>query len=183
ETGEPSPILKSVNFLQNAFKREQVLSKVKADKFPLGFIPKQTLRYFYQADEKTKKSKKKQINANRYELFVYQSLINAINAGDINCSESLKFRSFEDDLIDDKTWKEKGLLIKQANLPILSEPIETHLEKLENKLEESLREVNRRISDKENKSFEQKQKSSRWSLKYPAKLENDSDSFFVLWAE
>ena len=141
-------------------------------------IPKQPLRYFYQAVEKLKKSKKKQINVNRYELFVYQSLVNAIDAGDIYCSESVKFRSFEDDLIDDPTWQKKDLLIKQANLPILSLPVETHLDELENKLEESLREVNRRISDKENKSFEKKQQSSRWSLKYPAKLENDSDSFF-----
>jgi hypothetical protein len=96
----------------------------------------------------------------------------------INCSESLKFRSFEEDLIDDRNWQKKDLLIKQVNLPILSLPVETHLDEFENKLEESLREVNRRISDKENKSFEKKQQSSPWSLKYPAKLETDSDSFF-----
>ncbi len=105
-------------------------------------------------------------------------MVNAINAGDINCSESLKFRSFEDDLIDDRTWQKKDLLIKQANLPILSEPIETHLEKLEKRLEESLRETNRRILNKDNESFEKKKNSSRWSLKYLAKLENDADSFF-----
>jgi hypothetical protein len=42
------------------------------------------------------------------------------------------------------------LLIEQAILPILSEPIELHLEKFENRLEERLREVNRRIADREN---------------------------------
>jgi len=45
----------------------------------------------------------------------------------------LKFRSFEDDLIDDKTWQ-KELFIRQLNFPTLSEPIEIHLEKLENKI-------------------------------------------------
>jgi len=45
----------------------------------------------------------------------------------------LKFRSFEDDLIDDKTWQ-KELFIGQLNFPTLSEPIEIHLEKLENKI-------------------------------------------------
>jgi len=52
------------------------------------------------------------------------------------------------------------------------------LEKLENKLEESLLEVNRRISDKENESFDQTEKRVRWSLKYPVKAEDHSDSFF-----
>ena len=81
-------------------------------------------------------------------------------------------------MIDDKTWRQKDLLIKQANLPILSEPIELHLNQLENRLEECLLEVNRRISGKENELFNQAEKSSRWSLKYPTQAETHSDSFF-----
>lgn len=109
---------------------------------------------------------------------IYQSLANAIDAVDLNCRESLKFRSFEDDLIDDKTWEQKDSLIKQANLPVLSEPVELHLNRLENRLEECLREVNRRISVKENELFNQAEKSSRWSLKYPTQAETHSDYFF-----
>ena len=90
----------------------------------------------------------------------------------------MKFRSFEDDLFDDKTWQ-KELFIGQLNFPTLSEPIEIHLEKLENKLEETLSEVNRRISDKENESFNQTEKRLRWSLKYPAQAEDHSDSFLM----
>jgi len=90
----------------------------------------------------------------------------------------LKFRSSEDDLFDDKTWQ-KELFIGQLNFPTLSEPIEIHLEKLENKLEETLSEVNRRISDKENESFNQTEKRLRWSLKYPDQTEDHSDSFLM----
>jgi hypothetical protein len=69
-------------------------------------------------------------------------------------------------------------LIERANLPILSEPIEIHLQQLETRLEENLRRVNRQISDNHNKSFNQPEKSSRWSLKYPTQPETHSNSFF-----
>lgn len=94
------------------------------------------------------------------------------------CRDSLKFRSFEDDLIDDKTWQQKELLTRQANLPILFEPIELHLQILENQLEERLKEVNQRISGNENESFNQSERNSRWSLKYPTQIDQHSDSFF-----
>jgi Tn3 transposase DDE domain len=43
---------------------------------------------------------------------------------------------------------------------------------------EHLRRVNRQISDNENKSFSQPDKSSRRSLKYPTQPETHSDSFY-----
>ena len=100
DVAETSDLSKAVSFLRTIFKREQVLSNINAKRFPIDFIPEKLLRYFYQID---KKSKKKQIRVNRYEFFVYQSLAKAIDAGDISCRDSLKFRSFEDDLIDDQT--------------------------------------------------------------------------------
>jgi hypothetical protein len=147
---ETSELLKAIDFLRNVFRREQSLSAVNPKRFPVGFIPESQFRYFYEND---KTSGKKRIRSRRYEFFVYQSLANALSAGDINCRDSLKFRSFEDDLIDDETWRQKNSLIRQANLPILSEPVEFILEELEIRLEERLREVNRRIADRENESF------------------------------
>lgn len=172
---ETSELLKAIDFLRKVFQREQSLSTVNPTKFPVGFIPESQRRYFYEND---KKSGNKRIRSRRYEFFVYQSLSNALSAGDINCRDSLKFRSFEDDLIDDKTWQQKDSLIEQANLPILSEPIEFILEELEIRLEECLREVNRRIADRQNESFHQTEKGKRWSLKYPIPSDTHSDSFF-----
>ena len=175
EVGETSDLSKAINFLRKVFQSDKSLSNLNPKKFPIGFLPQKSLRYFYQTD---KKSKKKQILVNRYEFFVYQSLTKAIEAGDLSCRESLKFRSFEDDLIDDKTWEQKKVLVEQSNLPILSEPIELHLQQLENRLEENLMRVNRQIFDSHNKFFNQPEKSSRWSLKYPTQPETHSDSFF-----
>jgi TnpA family transposase len=172
---ETSELLKAIDFLRNVFRREQSLSAVNPKRFPVGFIPESQFRYFYEND---KTSGKKRIRSRRYEFFVYQSLANALSAGDINCRDSLKFRSFEDDLIDDETWRQKNSLIRQANLPILSEPVEFILEELEIRLEERLREVNRRIADRENESFHQTEKGKRWSLKYPVPSDTHSDSLF-----
>jgi len=47
---------KSASFLRNIFKREQVLSNINSNKFPVGFIPEKSLRYFYQTDKKSKKN-------------------------------------------------------------------------------------------------------------------------------
>jgi TnpA family transposase len=177
EIVETSDLAKAIEFLQTVFNTNQKLSSINPKKFPIGILPQKSLRYFYRID---KKSKKKEILVNRYEFFVYQSLAKAIESGDLSCRESLKFRSFEDDLIDDETWQMKDLLIEQANLPILSHSIETHFKLLENQLEERLVAVNRRIIENENESFNQLEKKNRWSLKYPSKGENASDSFFDL---
>lgn len=49
-------------------------------------MAEKSLRYLYKTDIKLKK---KQIRPNRYEFLVYQSLVNALNAGDINCREKV----------------------------------------------------------------------------------------------
>lgn len=182
---ETSDLLTAASFLRTAFEREQTPSLITTRKFRLAFIPEKLRRYFYRVDSN---SKKKCLLVNRYEFFVYQSLAYALayalSAGDINCRESLKFRSFEDDLIDEETWRQnKESLIEQTHLPLLRQPIEEHLERLKNQLETRLGEVNQRVADSENPSFRRTSNGSRWSLKYRAEdsadgEETQSDSFF-----
>lgn len=52
------------------------------------------------------------------------------------------------------------------------------MEELEIRLGERLREVNRRIADRENESSHQTEKGKRWSLKYPIPSDASADSFF-----
>lgn len=173
DVADNSDLSQAINFLRQTFLSEQPLANIISNKFPLDFIPEKNRAYLFQ---KSKKLKKKQIRHNRYEFFVYQTLANALDAGDINCRESLKFRSFEDDLIDNKMWEQKEFLLEQLNLSILSQPIELHLQELEEQLEEKLAQVNQRIAQQENESFNAK--GGRWSLKYPTQNETNSDSFF-----
>jgi hypothetical protein len=91
DVAEISQLSKAINFLRIVFEREQILSNINPKKLPIGFLPEKSLRYFYQTD---RKSKKKYLSSNRYEFFVYQSLAKAIEAGDLNCRESLKCAQF-----------------------------------------------------------------------------------------
>ena len=50
----------------------------------------------------------------RYEFLVYRLLRNRLEAGDIFCRDSIRFRSFEDDLIDDLQWQQKEKLIARC---------------------------------------------------------------------
>lgn len=173
DVSDNSDLSKAIQFLRETFSSEEFLTNISSKKFPVDFIADKNRAYLYQ---KAKKFKKKQIRPNRYEFLVYQALANALDAGEMNCRESLKFRSFEDDLIDEKIWQQKDILLEQLNLAILSQPIELHLRELENQLEERLAQVNQRIAEQENESFNTK--GSRWSLKYSTQNETNSDSFF-----
>jgi len=79
---------------------------------------------------------------------------NGLEAGDIFCRDSVRFRSFEDDLIDDQQWQEKEKLIADTGLSILNQPIREHLATLEQMLEARIAEVNRRITKGLNKHFQ-----------------------------
>lgn len=101
-------------------------------------------------------------------------------SGEVHCRDSLRFRSFEDDLLNDKEWENKTALINEANLPILNDPIETHLNNLEELLESRLKQVNHRITSKENSHFvfTGGGNQSRWMLQYPDKMDETNNPVF-----
>ncbi len=66
DVAETSELSKAIEFLRKMFGREQILSNINPNKFPIGFIPEKSLRYFYQID---KKSGGKQISVNRLRIY------------------------------------------------------------------------------------------------------------------
>jgi len=104
-----------------------------------------------------------------------------LEAGDVYCRDSIKFRSFEDDLVNDKTWHfKKDELIEQTGLSILKIPIEEHLATLESQLEGQIAAVNQRIASGENVSIKIKKKRDRmaWSLNYHSDDDETNHSVF-----
>jgi len=65
------------------------------DQIPKAFIPQGMKAYIYEEDEHGKN----RIHPDKYEFLVYRLLGNHIEAGDIYVRDSLRFRSFEDDLL------------------------------------------------------------------------------------
>lgn len=82
--------------------------------------------------------------------------------------DSIRFRSFEDDLIDETKWKQKDIILKELDLPALNTPIEQQLRDFKIELEDKYREVNRRIEKGENKHIKVKGKGDKtqWTLPY-----------------
>ena len=159
-------LMAGIDFLKVAFAQGRPLGQYPVEKIPAGFIPHKTARYLY-ANEKTGS---RPLIPDRYEFYVYQTLRARLEAGDIYCRDSVRFRSFEDDLIDDTTWKRKDALLERIGLSLLQQPIEDHLTALESELEDRIALVNQRIAAGENEYFKSNKKGGKtsWSLKYPS---------------
>jgi TnpA family transposase len=170
------PIIEAVRFLQEASRSGKALGSYQEHALPLRWIPEKMRRYIYGMDERNRRK----VLPDRYEFLLYRHLRHGLEAGDVFCRDSVRFRSMKDDLIDDKQWQDKDRLIVEAGLDILQQPIEKHLKGLEEQLETRIAEVNRRIAAGENKHFKIKPgvPRARWTLEYQGESEAANHSFF-----
>lgn len=171
-----SAVIEATDFLKSAFSRGHSLGQYASKSFPQRFIPDSAKRYLYERHT----SGQRRLRPDRYEFLVYRLLRSGVEAGDIFCRDSVRFRSFEDDLIDNDKWQDKEQLIEQTGLKSLNQPIGEHLAELEERLEQRLIEVNAHIASGENEHFEIKRRGSksRWTLKYPRHTEPVNAPFF-----
>jgi len=170
------PLMEAINFLKAAFQKGKPLGQYPVETFPNRFIPETVKRYLYSQDVHGQG----QLLPDRYEFLVYRLLRNALEAGDIFCRDSVRFRSFDDDLLDNHRWQEKEELITNTGLTILKQPIQEHLAMLEQKLESRIAEVNQHISNGLNQHFQIKKRGQnvRWTLTYPSSGEQVNHPFY-----
>ncbi len=175
-TSSQDTLIEAVDFLKSAFKKGKPLKEFQADLFAVECLPVSVTSYLYTQDS----NHQKQLIPDRYEFLIYRLLRNGLESGDISCRDSIRFRSLEDDLIDDLRWQDKQNLMVENNLTALDCPIEEHLSSLEQKLEDRIEQVNRRIADGENEHFEIKKrgKQVRWNLLYPQGVDLINSPFF-----
>lgn len=104
------PVLDAAHFLTTAWQRGKPLSQYPVEQFPVRCIGESFKRYLYTTDPQGHK----RLRPDRYEFLIYRLLRDRLEAGDIFCRESLRFRSFEDDLLDDRQWQEKDRLLAET---------------------------------------------------------------------
>lgn len=169
-------VMEAVEFLKDAFHKGRSLSQYTPAAFPLRFMRDTSRRYLYSQDA----SGQRRLLPDRYEFLGYRLLRNGLEAGDVFCRDSVRFRSFEDDLIEDERWKDKANLIANLDLPLLKQPIREHLAALEQQLESRLVEVNERIASGDNTHFEltKRRSQTRWTLHYPRSTELINHPYF-----
>jgi TnpA family transposase len=170
------PLIEAVHFLKAAFRKGKPLGHYVDAVFPTRCIPDKSKRYLYLKEAQRHRS----LLPDRYEFFVYKQLRQGLEAGDVFCRDSVRFRSFEDDLVDDGQWKDKKKLIAETGLSLLKQPIREHLAELEEQLESRIAEVNRRIAAGENGHFAviRSGRHARWTLRYPCESELLNHPFF-----
>jgi hypothetical protein len=146
-----SALMEAVTFLQDLFARDKSLREVNAQTIPTRCIPVHLKRYLYARSAEGSP----QLLRDRYEFLVYQLLRAALEAGDVFCRQSVRFRSIEDDLIPAAEWNErKAEYLAETQLPILQQPIVEHLAALEKDLEAQFAHVNGRIAARDNRAVQ-----------------------------
>jgi len=164
-------LIKGVNFLKEAFLQGKSLNQFDIQNFPQGLIPTQLKRYLYEMKQKNIDGKSchvKTVNGDKYEFLIYLLLRKSIESGDIFSKDSVRFRSFEDDLIDEARWQQKDIILTELALPALSTTIEQQLREFKVELENKYRDVNLRIAEGKNKHIKVtgKGEKTKWTLPY-----------------
>ncbi len=158
-------LIDAVEFLKTSFDKGRSLTRYRLDRIPQAFIPSGLKPYLYEADDQGEKH----LHPDKYEFLVYRLLRNHLEAGDVYVSDSLRFRSFEEDLIPLSTWQEnKAQILQQVKIPGLAKPIPNLLQDLERELEAQYTEVNRRILSGDNAHIKvtKRRNDIAWSLPY-----------------
>lgn len=199
-------LMQAISFLKDVFDKDLPLSKVTTNKFPDKFIPKNIRKYLRisknDSTAKSESTKQTRINSDKattinayhpdkYEFYLYQSIVKEIDKGNIFCNESTKYKSLSADLVSDKVWQNKDELIQKLNYPNIAVNIEQRLDELEVKLHTKILEVNRKIASKENSYIKIKESKTKddkvdknskthhkWHLINPT-IEEKDDNFFA----
>lgn len=171
-------LMEAVVFLRESINKGKSLARVSFEQMPKAFIPHNVKAYIYRTDADGHRS----IHADRYELLVYRLLRNRLEAGDIYVSDSLRFRSFDEDLIPKAVWtRDRERILEEIDAPLMSSPMAEILRDLEEELEAKYGEVNWRIWSGENTHVKLRKKKSgevAWTLPYVGEEETVNNPFF-----
>ena len=165
QSSTEKPLMDAVYFLKECFCSKTSLNTIDPSRFPREFIKHGGKKYldYYKVKINGKEKTVKRLSPDKYEYHVYQVIAHKLSSGDVYLKDSISYRSFEDDLIDDKTWENKDKIIEELDLPFLKKPIDEILSELEEKLETWFYNVNMRIREGKNKSF-RAEDEGKWVL-------------------
>ncbi|EAQ96687.2 Tn3 family transposase [Congregibacter litoralis] len=116
------------------------------------------------------------LHRDRYEFLLYRVLRDRIEAGDVYCTDSARYRSFEDDLVDAATWAHRDTLLPKA-LPSVT-PISSQLAELKDTLSSRFDAVNERIRRGENSFVHLRDGQVQWNRTQGADPDSSHEPLF-----
>ena len=130
---EDSPWLAALAWVNGVFEKQQRLSQRPLAECPEATLPNRLRPYlltFGPDGEATG------VNAGRYEFWLYRQLRKRLKSGEIYLNDSLRHRSFTDELV---SLDEKAEALGQMDIPWLRQPIDAQLDVLTAELYEQCR--------------------------------------------
>ena len=166
-----------INLMQACSFIKQRIEIKKYDDIPYKSYPKQIIPDKLKAIIVYKKDNKQHIDFGQYEFLVYWILSDYIGSGDASISDSVIYKSFEEDqlpkdIIDSPDFK-------LLDLPFFTTPIKEHLADLRLELEDNIKESNKNIELGCNYSLSIKDWDKRkWTLPYNKQNIETNDPLF-----
>jgi len=169
------PLMDAIYFLKECFRSKTALTSVEHSAFPTEFIRHGSSKYLdhYKVKVNGREKKIKRFSPDKYEYYVYRIISHKLSSGDVFIKDSIRYKSFEEDLIDDEKWKDKDRIIEELAIPFLKKPVDEILAELEEKLENRFNDVNRRIREGKNKYIKITE-TGKWLLS-STRTENDAN--------
>ena len=174
----------AILFLKDHFQNSRSSNDYGFDEIPTDFIPSSLKPYIIVKIKSHDISKKiKTINIDRYEFLVYFCIKKNIANGGVTIRDSISYRDLEDELIDNKDWKNNRVTILSS---LKNHMITTDIEKILNDFELLLdgryQEINQRIDSGNNKKikikYNKKHEITGWHLPHQKTAVDVNNPFF-----
>lgn len=166
-TAAHARLLETLATMVEAFERGERLPVLHVS---TGLIPARLKRYLLEPSGT--------IIRDRYEFMVYRQLRDGLEAGDLHCRDSARFRSFDDDLVDDETFDRRAELFPRHGLEIAARPLREQLEELRELVETRFESVNRRILSGENRFVRVQDGKAVWERAVRSETPVSAEPFF-----
>ena len=137
------PLSEAICFIRENINNSKPFSKVKINKFPVKYVPKNVRQYVYSVNSECKVVK---ISHSQYEFCVYSEIKKKFRNNELTIADSISHRKLEDDLIPRRKLKST---IKSIDNPLLSTPFNQALPEDDKILDELYHRVNKRIESGE----------------------------------
>jgi TnpA family transposase len=146
--------------LNDYFKLPNNDDMVSINTFVTEIVSKQALNLITEVIDH-----KPLINPKMYEFYLYTVIDQALYSGEISSDHSHQFMAYEDEIIKDEELANE--VIQKLNLTTFDQPITTHLDALEEKLENQIKQTNNNIYLGNNDAIQIKSQDKRtWTLPY-----------------
>jgi TnpA family transposase len=173
----------AIEFFNSCINSSKKIEDQSMDKIPLSFIPKKFKSYISNKRPikvNNKVERMSHIDGNLYEVMLYIELQKAIKAGNVCVTDSISYRSLDDELISYDIWtKDKEHILAGLSNSLIQTDVSKLLQDLEVVLESAYKKVNKRIKTKENNYIKIiDEKKLTWKLPYRSSLDNINNPFY-----